>query len=101
MSGATMPFTAPQGEMWQLLAAITPFAMATTLSSLSARQRITWGRPACPTSLLGQECGRTDYVVLHGLHAWEEGRTRLIHSGSSPLTATNVHDSVSHAAQNI
>jgi hypothetical protein len=28
MSGVTMPFTAPQGEMWQLSAGITLFAMA-------------------------------------------------------------------------
>ena len=34
MSGVTMPFTAPQGEMWQLSAGITLFAMALMQSSL-------------------------------------------------------------------
>ncbi len=33
MSGVTMPFTAPQGEIWQL-SGITPFAMALMQSLL-------------------------------------------------------------------
>ncbi len=34
MSGATIPVTAPQEEMWQLSASITPFAMALMQSFL-------------------------------------------------------------------
>ena len=99
MSGVTMPFTGPQGEMWQLSDRHYFVRNGLDVVLTSSRQRVTQ-ESTFPTLIPGHECRRavkkkkTHHERRRAdlrLHGWEEGRDLYIDVvGSSPLTVANL-----------